>query len=109
MSKRNQNINVLLTGIGGPTPRAIAKCLKKYSKYGSYRIIGTDCNPFLLGLYEKKYFNKSYLIPSAHSAKYWNIILDIIDKDAIDIAVVQPEEEVEMWSKYLENNIIPCL
>ena len=108
MVKKIKKVNVLLTGIGGSTPRAIAKCLKKYYKYGEYRIIGTDCNPFALGIYEKKYSDKSYLIPSVVSGEYWNVILDIIKKETIDVAVVQPEEEVEAWAKFLKNNTIPC-
>lgn len=101
-------VNVLLTGIGGPTPRAIAKCLKKYNKCGTYRIIATDCNAFAFGLYEKKYIDKSIVIPSVSSSTYWKIILGIIKRESIDVAVVQPEDEVEEWAKYLANNSIPC-
>ena len=104
----SKEVKVLLTGIGGPTPRGIAKSLKKYAKYDTYYIIATDCNPYALGLYEKKYIDKAYIVPAVTNENYWEIILDIIKKEKIDVAIVQPEVEVEEWSRYLKNNTIPC-
>ena len=38
---------ILITGIGGMTPRSIARFIKK--RYPNYKIIGIDANPKALG------------------------------------------------------------
>ena len=58
-------MKILITGVGGPTPRSFAISLKKYSTYANYEFIATDINPLSIGLYQKDLFKKSYVIPKA--------------------------------------------
>ena len=54
-------MKILITGIGGPTPRSFAIALKKYSFYKRFELIGTDINPLAIGLYQNDLFNKTLL------------------------------------------------
>lgn len=99
--------NILITGIGGPTPRSIAKVIK--SKYPNAKIIGVDVNVKALGFYINDLVDVSLIIPRADSNEYWNSIKKIISDYNIDLAFVQPELEVKKWGDYfLENNEFPC-
>lgn len=101
-------MKILITGVGGPTPRSFAISLKKYSKFKDATLIGTDINPFSVGLYQRELFEKSYVVPSATSSDYWNAIETIIKENNIDIAIILPELEVMEWSKRKEKSALPC-
>lgn len=99
---------ILITGVGGPSPRSFAISLKKYSNYADFEIIGTDSNKYAVGLYQKELYDYSYLIPRADSDEYWPIIKKIIEKHNIDYAVILPEVEALEWSKVKEKGDLPC-
>ena len=101
-------MNILVTGVGGPTPRSFVKSLKYYSGLDSYRTIATDINPLAVGLYQKSLFDKSYIVPRADDPDYWKVIEQIIEVEKIDIAVILPELEVLEWSKRKETSALPC-
>ena len=101
-------MNILINGVGGPTPRSIARSLKQYSKFKNAKLIGTDINPYAHGLYEKELYDATYLVPPAHDPEYWHEIEKIITKHNIDIALVHPEVEVLEWAKRSENEDLPC-
>ena len=46
-------MNILITGVGGPTVRSITKSIRMSDKLGQLTIIGVDANPYCHGLYEK--------------------------------------------------------
>lgn len=101
-------MNILINGVGGPTPRSIARNLRRYSTFNNLRIIGTDTNPYAVGLYQKEFFDATYLIPRASSPDYWQHIDRIIEENAIAIALVQPELEVLKWSERQHLGTLPC-
>jgi hypothetical protein len=101
-------MRILITGVGGPTPRSFAIALKKYSQYKSYEFIGTDTNPLSIGLYQRELFNKGYVIPVASHPDYWSAIERIIIENSIDLAVILPELEVMAWSKRKREDSLPC-
>lgn len=101
-------MRILLTGIGGPTPRSFAISLRKYSCYTNYEFVGTDCNKFAIGLYQPHLFSKTYLIPRVTESTYWSVIEKIILEDKIDFAVILPELEVLAWAKRAETIGLPC-
>lgn len=37
-------MNILITGIGGPSPRSVARSLKFHSKFNDINLFGTDAN-----------------------------------------------------------------
>ena len=101
-------MNILITGVGGPTPRSFAIALQKYSSYTNFEFIATDINPLSIGLYQKELFTKSYVIPKASDKNYWQVIESIIKENNIDYAVVLPELEVMAWSKRQGEGKLPC-
>lgn len=102
-------MNILFTGVGGPTPRSFAHSLKTFGeKYKDSLLIGTDINPLAVGLYQPDLFAYSYLIPKPDSPEYWKVIENIVAKHQVDIAVVLPELEVVEWSKQATTATLPC-
>jgi len=101
-------LNILITGVGGPTPRSFAIALKKYGHYKDYNLIATDINPLAYGLYDREMFNASYIVPRATDPDYWPQIEQLIHDHDIDIAVIQPELEVVEWSKRQAAGSLPC-
>ena len=93
--------NILITGVGGPTPRSFVRSvnLADKKKTNSFRFVGADCNPLAYGLYDQKLFAKSYLVPRATDKEYWSVINKIIEDEKIDGAIILPEEEVLEWAK----------
>jgi carbamoyl-phosphate synthase large subunit len=101
-------MKILITGVGGPTPRSFAIALKKYSVYKRFELIGTDINPLAIGLYQDALFNKSYIVPKASDPDYWKVIDRIIKENDIEFAVINPELEVMEWSKRQAAGTLPC-
>lgn len=101
-------MKILITGVGGPTPRSFAIALKKYSFYKRFELIGTDINPLAMGLYQNELFNKTYVVPPASHPEYWNVIQSILTENKIDMAIILPELEVMEWSKRKETQALPC-
>ena len=92
--------NILITGVGGPTPRSFVRAVKllENSANHKYRFVGVDCNPLAYGLYDKSLFDQSYVVPRADDEAYWPAINNIISKEQINAAIILPEEEVLEWS-----------
>lgn len=100
-------MNILILGVGGPTPRSIAKHIKRI--YPSARLIGTDINARSIGFYMNDLLDKCFLIPKATDPLYFKSIKDIIEIEKIDFAFVQPEKEVKAWGTYYKQyNTYPC-
>lgn len=101
-------MNILISGVGGPTPLGIAKSLRL--KYGAdkVRMIGIDGNKLAPGLYNKELFDKTYLVPHSHSPQYWDVIEKIVKEERIDHAFIIPETEVIVWSKRQKEYGLPC-
>lgn len=103
-------MRILITGVGGPTPRSFGISLKKYSVYKRFELIGTDVNPLAIGLYQDQLFSKTYVVPPARqSDEYWEAIEKIVENEKIEIAVILPELEVIEWSKRKSSGRpLPC-
>jgi hypothetical protein len=91
---------ILVTGVGGPTPRSFVRAIKWFGgeESGNFEFIGVDCNPLAYGLYDKNLFSESTVVPKASAADYWDVINRIIEAYDIDGAVILPEVEVIEWS-----------
>jgi carbamoylphosphate synthase large subunit len=101
-------MNILITGIGGPTPIGIAKSILLGRKLKNVRLIGVDSSKYAPGLYNKELFDKTYLIPHSSSDNYWSVLESIISKESIDYAFVVPELEVLEWSSRMKTGHLPC-
>jgi carbamoylphosphate synthase large subunit len=98
---------ILITGIGGPTPRSIAKAIR--AAFPEYKLIGIDANPKALGFFMPGLVDKYYLAPKVTEPGYWPFIQNLIADASIDFAFVQPEKEVIGWGEfYNENGSFPC-
>ncbi len=97
--------NILVTGVGGPTPRSFVRSVKEFGgkEANQFRFIGIDCNPLACGLYDKTLFDASYLVPRADEGNYWSKINEIAEKENIEGAIVLPEVEVLEWAKSASN------
>jgi hypothetical protein len=93
--------NILVTGVGGPTPRSFVRAIKWFggAEKDSYNFIGADANPLAYGLYEKELFSKSFVVPRASDAAYWPAINKLIAENDIHAAVILPEVEVIEWAQ----------
>ncbi|MBK6347222.1 MAG: hypothetical protein IPF68_15065 [Bacteroidales bacterium] len=100
-------MNILITGIGGPTPRSIAKTIRQTNP--DDRVIGIDANPKALGFFMPGIVHAWYVAPRMDNPAYWPFIHGLIEKEKIDLAFVQPEIEVIGWGNYYnEKGSFPC-
>ncbi len=98
---------VLITGIGGLTPRSIAKIIRK--NHPDYKIIGCDIDKKAMGFFMKGLLDEYYICPRCNSEEYFPWIESIVAKNSIDYAFVQPESEIVVWGDYYEKNgKYPC-
>jgi biotin carboxylase len=95
-------MNILITGIGGPTPRSIAVRLRKL--FPNAILVGADSNPKALGFYMKGLLDKRVVAPRADAPGYWRFMKELIDSESVDLAFVQPEMEVLEWGKYFNEH-----
>lgn len=101
-------MNILINGVGGPTPRSIARSLKHHSDLTGIHLFGTDINPLAYGLYETSLYESTRVVPPAGHADYWAVMQACVEDWKIDLALVQPELEVLAWAKKKEQDGLPC-
>lgn len=98
---------VLVTGIGGLTPRSITGILRK--NHPDYRIIGVDANKKAIGFFMEGLLDEHHVCPRCDSPKYFPFIERLVEEKNVDYAFVQPESEIVKWGEYLEKNgKFPC-
>ena len=98
---------VLITGIGGLTPRSIAKTIKK--NHPDYHIIGCDINNKAIGFFMKDLLDEYYVCPRCDSNDYFPWIEELVENKKIDYAFIQPESEIVEWGDYYDKNgQFPC-
>lgn len=98
---------ILVTGIGGLTPRSISKVIRE--NHPDYRIIGCDINKKAVGFFMKGLLDEYYVCPRCTSSEYFPWIEKLVEENHIDYAFVQPESEIVEWADYYEKNgKYPC-
>ena len=98
---------ILITGIGGLTPRSIATIIRK--NHPDYKIIGCDIDKKAMGFFMNGLLDEHYVCPRCTSADYFPWIEELVAKKNIDYAFVQPESEIVEWGDYYEKNgKYPC-
>lgn len=102
------SLNILITGVGGPTPRSFARSIKEIGGYKTAKIVATDIHPYAIGLYQDQLFDKCYITPRSSDQDYWKVMDKIIQEEKIDIAVILPEQEVLAWSGRQAREVLPC-
>lgn len=99
-------MNILFTGIGGPTPLGLARSIK--AAFPEFRCVGVDGSPWSASLYHSEIFDATYRIVSGSAPNYWDVITEIVEKESIDFAFVVPETEVLVWSERQQASTLPC-
>lgn len=99
--KNSLKKRILVTGVGGPTPRSFVRAIKMFGGEfkDSFEFFGVDSNRLAYGLYDKDLFYKTQIVPRADDSKYWNAINSIIVENEIDAAIILPELEVLEWAR----------
>ena len=101
-------MKILVTGIGGPTPRSIVSVLRR--AYPDASVVGVDSDSRALGFYMPGLLDERYVVPhTTDSEAYFRAINRILDREKIDLALVQPESEVLAWGDYFQRyESYPC-
>ena len=98
---------VLITGIGGLTPRSIARIVRK--NHPDYRIVGCDVNKKAMGFFMKGLLDSYYICPPCRDEAYFPWMEKLVEAEQIDYAFVQPESEIVEWGAFFEkNHRYPC-
>jgi hypothetical protein len=98
---------ILITGIGGLTPRSIAGIIRE--KHPDYHLIGCDIEKKAVGFFMKGLVDEYYVSPRCDSPEYFPWIERLVLERKVDYAFVQPESEIVVWADYYEKNgRYPC-
>lgn len=98
---------ILVTGIGGLTPRSITGIIRE--NHPDYKIIGCDIEKKAVGFFMKGLLDEYYVCPRCTSSEYFPWMEKLIAEKHIDYAFVQPEAEIVEWGDYYEKNgKFPC-
>lgn len=98
---------ILVTGIGGLTPRSIAKIIRE--NHPDYKIIGCDVEKKAMGFFMKGLIDEYYICPKCNEKDYFPWIKKLVKTKKIDYAFVQPEAEIVEWGDYFDKNgKYPC-
>ena len=98
---------ILITGIGGLTPRSIAIIIKEH--HPDYGLVGCDIDPKAVGFFMKGLLDRHYIAPRCTSPDYFPWIEALVEREHIDYAFVQPESEIVEWGRYYdEHGKYPC-
>lgn len=97
---------LLITGIGGLTPRSIATVIRE--KHPDYHVIGVDADKKAMGFFMhtngRKLVDEYYVCPRCDSPDYIPFIEKLAAERHIDYAFVQPEAEIVVWGDYYEKH-----
>ena len=83
---------ILVTGIGGLTPRSIVTIIRK--NHPDYKIIGCDLDKKAMGFFIKGLVDEYFVCPRCNSTEYFPWIEKLVAAKGIDYAFVQPENEI---------------
>lgn len=98
---------VLVTGIGGLTPRSITGIIRE--NHSNYHIIGVDVSKKAVGFFMKGLLDEYCTCPYCDDPEYFPFIEKLVAEKHIDYAFVQPESEIVAWGDYYEKNCkFPC-
>ncbi len=98
---------ILITGIGGLTPRSIATIIRR--NHPDYKLIGCDIDKKAMGFFMKdnngkKLVDEYFVAPRCDDLEYFVWIENLVKNKKIDYAFVQPEAEIVEWGKYYDEH-----
>jgi len=93
-------MTILISGIGGPTPRSITARLR--ALFPEAVLVGVDSNRKAIGFYLPGLLDHRYVVPRASQPDYWSALTNIVEAHHVDFAIIQPEAEVIAWGEYYQ-------
>src|SRR6266496_1850003 len=89
-------LNVLVTGVGGRSfgHQILHSLLLQEEKY---RVVATDADSFSFGLYQ---VDRRYLLPPAHAAEYLPAILQLVERERLQVILPGTEPEVRVLAEH---------
>lgn len=98
---------ILITGIGGLTPRSIAGVIRK--NHPDYRLIGCDIEKKAMGFFMNGLLDEYCIAPRCNDPEYFHWLERLTESKSINYAFVQPESEIVAWGDYYERHgRFPC-
>jgi Biotin carboxylase len=98
---------ILVTGIGGLTPRSITKRIRE--NHPDYRLIGCDIEKKAMGFFMEGLLDEYFVCPRCTDSEYFPWIERLVAEKHIDYAFVQPESEIVEWGDYYDKHgRFPC-
>lgn len=92
-----KRLNILLLGVGGNVTQGILAALR--STNNNYNIIGACVSKESIGLYM---CDKAYICPNANDIKFMQWVIDVCNKEEIDIVFSGVEEVIFEMAKNIE-------
>lgn len=89
-------LRILVTGCGAPGTRGTLYCLKKNPDGVEVKCVGADINESAVGRY---WMDEFYTVPGPESDSYVDALIDIVQKEKIDIVLPQTTREIETLSR----------
>lgn len=98
---------ILITGIGGLTPRSIATIIRE--NHPDYRLIGCDMEKKAMGFFMRDKHGRNlvdeyFITPHCNDRDYFRWIEKLAEQKKVDYAFVQPESEIVEWGRYYEDH-----
>ena len=87
-------MNILVLSSGGPAAHGVIKSLRKIDT--TVRIVSVDCYELSAGFYLSDSY---YVVPKADENNYINTILEIVDKESIDLILPTGGDDIVTISK----------
>lgn len=103
---------ILITGMGGLTPRSIATIIREH--HPDYHLVGCDTNKKAMGFFMQDkaghpLLDEYYIAPRCDEPGYFPWVEKLVAEKNIDYAFVQPEAEIVEWGQYYEeHDSFPC-
>ena len=91
------HLNFLVTGAGAPGIRGTLYSLKHSSFWESCSVVGVDINPNAVGRY---FLESFYQVSPVSDPNYNQQILEIVNREKIDLIVPQTTKEIAHFAKY---------
>lgn len=98
---------ILITGIGGLTPRSLTQIIRE--NHPDYHLIGIDVNKKAVGFFMKGLVDEHYVCPRCDDPSYFPFLERLVAEKHVDYAFVQPEAEIVAWAAYFDKfGRTPC-
>jgi len=87
--------NILISCSGGPAAVGVIKSLKDIDFKG--KVVSIDADPLAVGGLMS---DESYVVPNSDSSEYWEVVLDIIKKENINLILPTGDADIKHFASH---------